>query len=69
MIVSFVSFSIFPILLLDQKVKELRAGAKIEVFNIDGSKPAAAAPATPAPATPAPETAAPGKKPAPAKKP
>jgi peptidyl-prolyl cis-trans isomerase C len=55
--------------LLDQKVKELRAGAKIEVFNIDGSKPAAASPATPAPATPAPATAAPGKTPAPAKKP
>lgn len=37
--------------LLDQKVKELRAGAKIEVFNLDGSKPTgapAAAPAAPA---------------------
>lgn len=37
--------------LLEQKVKELRAGAKIETFNLDGSKPTAApaAPATPKP--------------------
>jgi peptidyl-prolyl cis-trans isomerase C len=35
--------------LLDQKVKELRTGAKIETFNLDGSKPSA----TPAPAAPA----------------
>jgi peptidyl-prolyl cis-trans isomerase C len=35
--------------LLDQKVKELRAGAKIETFNLDGSKPTG----TPAPAGPA----------------
>jgi len=35
--------------LLDQKVKELRAGAKVETFNLDGSKPAAtSAPAAPA---------------------
>jgi len=35
--------------LLDQKVKELRTGAKIETFNLDGSKPAAtSAPAAPA---------------------
>jgi peptidyl-prolyl cis-trans isomerase C len=37
--------------LLDQKVKELRTSAKIEVFNLDGSKPTgapAAAPAAPA---------------------
>ena len=33
--------------LLDQKVKELRTGAKIETFNLDGSKPSAA-PAAPA---------------------
>jgi len=55
--------------LLDQKVKELRTGAKVEVFNMDGSKPAAAgtpAPETPAPATPAKPAPA---KPAPAKKP
>jgi peptidyl-prolyl cis-trans isomerase C len=42
--------------LLDQKVKELRNGAKIETFNLDGSKPA---PGTPAPAAPA----GPAKKP------
>ena len=36
--------------LLDQKVKELRASAKIETFNLDGSKPEAL---TPAPAAPA----------------
>ncbi len=35
--------------LIEQKVKELRTGAKIETFNLDGSKPAA----TPAPAAPA----------------
>ena len=39
--------------LLDQKVKELRAGAKVEEFNFDGSKatgaPAAVAPAAPKP--------------------
>ncbi len=37
--------------LLDQKVKELRTGAKIETFNLDGSKPTAApaAPAAPKP--------------------
>jgi len=37
--------------LLEQKVKELRTGAKVEVFNLDGSKPTAApagAPAAPA---------------------
>jgi peptidyl-prolyl cis-trans isomerase C len=37
--------------LLDQKVKELRTGAKVEMFNLDGSKPTgapAAAPAVPA---------------------
>lgn len=37
--------------LLDQKVKELRGGAKVEMFNLDGSKPTgapAAAPAAPA---------------------
>ena len=56
--------------LLDQKVKELRTGATVEVFNMDGSKPAAAAgtpapatPATPAPAKPAPAKPAPLKKP------
>ncbi len=37
--------------LIDQKVKELRTGAKIETFNLDGSKPTAApaAPAAPKP--------------------
>ena len=35
--------------LIEQKVKELRTGAKIETFNLDGSKPSA----TPAPAAPA----------------
>ena len=37
--------------LIDQKVKELRTGAKIETFNLDGSKPsgAPAAPAAPKP--------------------
>jgi len=39
--------------LLDQKVKELRTGAKVEEFNLDGSKatgtPAAVAPAAPKP--------------------
>jgi peptidyl-prolyl cis-trans isomerase C len=37
--------------LLEQKVKELRTGAKIETFNLDGSKPSAApaAPAAPKP--------------------
>ena len=37
--------------LIDQKVKELRTGAKIETFNLDGSKPSAApaAPAAPKP--------------------
>jgi peptidyl-prolyl cis-trans isomerase C len=38
--------------LLDAKVKELRTGAKVEVFNLDGSKPTgapAAAPAAPKP--------------------
>ena len=37
--------------LLDQKVKELRTSAKVEMFNLDGSKPTgapAAAPAAPA---------------------
>ena len=34
--------------LIEQKVKELRTGAKIETFNLDGSKPSA----TPAPAAP-----------------
>src|SRR5258708_47290 len=37
--------------LIDQKVKELRTGAKIETFNLDGSKPSAA-PAAPAPPQP-----------------
>jgi len=35
--------------LLDQKVKELHTGAKIETFNLDGSKPTAAPPAAPKP--------------------
>jgi peptidyl-prolyl cis-trans isomerase C len=35
--------------LIEQKVKELRTSAKIETFNLDGSKPSA----TPAPAAPA----------------
>lgn len=35
--------------LIEQKVKELRTGAKIETFNLDGSKPST----TPAPAVPA----------------
>lgn len=37
--------------LLDQKVKELRTSAKVEMFNLDGSKPtgAPAAPAAPKP--------------------
>jgi hypothetical protein len=34
--------------LLDQKVKELRTGAKVEVFNLDGSKPTGTPAATPA---------------------
>ncbi len=38
--------------LLDQKVKELRTGAKIEMFNLDGSKPTGA-PSAVAPAAPA----------------
>jgi len=41
--------------LIEQKVKELRTGAKIETFNLDGSKPSA----TPAPAPAAPSAAAP----------
>ena len=45
--------------LLDQKVKELRASAKIETFNLDGSKPEALTPAPAAPAAPA----GPAKKP------
>ena len=41
--------------LLEQKVKELRAGAKIEVYNLDGSKPTGGPAATPAaPAAPKP---------------
>ncbi len=39
-------------------LNQLRAGAKIEKFNMDGSKPAAT-PAPPAPAAPAPATPAP----------
>ena len=39
--------------LLDQKVKELRTGAKIETFNLDGSKPSATPAAPAAPAAPA----------------
>ena len=38
--------------LIEQKVKELRTSAKIETYNLDGSKPAAA-PAAAAPAAPA----------------
>jgi peptidyl-prolyl cis-trans isomerase C len=34
--------------LLDQKVKELRTGAKVEMFNLDGSKPTGAPAVTPA---------------------
>jgi peptidyl-prolyl cis-trans isomerase C len=36
--------------MIGEKMKELRTGAKIEMFNPDGSKPAAAAPAPAAPA-------------------
>jgi peptidyl-prolyl cis-trans isomerase C len=39
--------------LIEQKVKELRTSAKIETFNLDGSKPTAAAAAPGAPAAPA----------------
>jgi len=40
--------------LVEQKVKELRTAAKIETFNLDGSKPSATpAPAPAAPAAPA----------------
>jgi len=48
--------------LIEQRVKELRTAAKIEEFNLDGSKLAATP--TPAPAAPTPAPAAP--KPAPA---
>jgi peptidyl-prolyl cis-trans isomerase C len=57
---------------IEQKVKELRTAAKIEEFNLDGSKltatptPATPAPATPAPAAPAPATPAPAAPEAPA---
>jgi peptidyl-prolyl cis-trans isomerase C len=40
--------------LIEQKVKELRTSAKIETFNLDGSKPTAAPAAPAAPAKPKP---------------
>jgi peptidyl-prolyl cis-trans isomerase C len=48
-----------------ERVKELSSSAKIEVYNMDGSKPTAAAPATPnAPAAAAPDNGAPTLAPA-----
>lgn len=53
--------------LIEQKLKELRTGAKIEEFNLDGSKLAAApAPTAPAPTPPAPTTTPAPTTPAPA---